>query len=80
MKSILFYFLALLISLNLKGQENPFHSNDFWKSQPDLNTVKELIKAGNDPVGLNQNGFDATVYAIIRKADNDVINYGYVLV
>jgi ankyrin repeat protein len=75
MKTILTAFFILLMSLNVIGQENLFHSNEFWKTQPDLTKVKELIEDGNDPVALNQNGFDATVYAIIRNANDDVIEY-----
>jgi ankyrin repeat protein len=57
------------------GQDNVFHSNEFWKSKPNLIEIKQLITDGNDPVAMNQNGFDATVYAIIRDASNDIIEH-----
>ncbi len=67
--------VLFLSSLFTVAQENIFYTSDFWKGQPDLNEVKKLIAAGHDPVALNQNAFDATVYAIIRNADNDIIEY-----
>lgn len=75
MKTILTATLLFFVSFNALAQENVFHSNDFWKTQPELSQIKELIEQGNDPVEMNANGFDATVYAIIRKANNDVIAY-----
>lgn len=75
MKMILKAVAILFISSHCIAQENIFYSSDFWKTNPSLNQVKNLIEEGNDPVMLNDNGFDATVYAIIRKANNDIITY-----
>ena len=75
MKGLLTITLVLIASLFTVAQENKLHSSDFWAAKPDLNQVKTLIAEGHDPVALNQNAFDATVYAILRKADNDVIKY-----
>ena len=75
MKNILIQLAFLLIGYCAIAQQNTFYSGDFWKTSPSLNEVKSLIEKGNDPVSMNQNGFDATVYAIIRHANNDVIEH-----
>jgi ankyrin repeat protein len=75
MRKIFVPLVILLIGFHSIAQENVFHSNEFWKSKPSLNEIKQLIKVGNDPVAMNQNGFDATVYAMIRDASNDSIEH-----
>lgn len=75
MKNIWITTLLFLIGISSIAQENIFHSSDFWNTNPSLEEVKQLIKEGNSPVALNKNAFDATVYAIIRGAQNDIIEY-----
>ncbi|MBF4982995.1 ankyrin repeat domain-containing protein [Nonlabens mediterrranea] len=75
MKTLYSSLFIFLITLTAIAQQNKFYSGDFWKSNPSLEEVQQLVKEGNDPVALNGNGFDATVYSIIRGANNDVINY-----
>jgi ankyrin repeat protein len=75
MKIILTSIFIFLISFTTVAQQNKLHSSEFWKTDPTLDKVKQLIAEGNNPVELNENGFDATVYAIIRKANNDIIEF-----
>lgn len=66
----------LLISITAFAQgNNIFHDRGFWKNKPDLVTVKQLISEGHDATALNQNAFDATVYALLEKVDSNVIKY-----
>lgn len=57
------------------AQENTLLNRDFWKTNPTLTQVQDLVKKGNDPVQLNENAFDATIYALLEKADDDVVKY-----
>jgi len=57
------------------AQENALLNRDFWKTIPTLTQVQDLVKKGNDPVQLNENAFDATIYALLEKADHDVVKY-----
>ncbi|WP_194852017.1 ankyrin repeat domain-containing protein [Nonlabens antarcticus] len=72
-------FYSLLIALMFTGsafaQDNVFLDRDFWKSNPDLTIVKEKNTAGNDAIAMNSNGYDATTYAILGNASDDVIKY-----
>lgn len=52
---------------------NVFLDRAFWKAKPDLATVQLKIVEGNDATALNENAFDAVAYALLEKADNDVI-------
>lgn len=65
-------FLAVCVST---AQENIFLERDFWKQQPNLNTVQEKAKEGNDPTQLNSNAFDAVVYALLENSREEVIDY-----
>lgn len=65
---------ALLICGFLSGQ-NVFLKRAYWKSNPSLEQVNADVKAGNDATDLNRNAFDATIYALLEKADDDVIKY-----
>ncbi|HET8804632.1 MAG TPA: ankyrin repeat domain-containing protein [Aequorivita sp.] len=70
-KAILF-----LISLNSSAQQkNVFWERSFWKENPNVETIKQKISEGHDATALNENGFDATVYALIEKANDDAIKY-----
>ncbi|WP_347374249.1 ankyrin repeat domain-containing protein [Aequorivita sp. Q41] len=75
MKLIIKTLLFLCVFNSVAQQKNIFHDRAFWKSNPDIATVEEKISEGNDAVALNENGFDATVYAIIEKANPKVISY-----
>jgi len=66
----------LLLSIVAVGQEsNVLLDRSFWKGNPDLETVKQKIAEGNDATALNENAFDATIYALLEKADDDVVKH-----
>ncbi len=68
--------LLFLISFGTFAQQkNIFHDRSFWQSKPSIATVNQKIAEGNDVEKSNRNAFDATVYAINAKADDDVIKY-----
>ncbi len=56
-------------------QENIFLDRTFWKGNPDLQIIKQKIAEGNDATVLNENAFDAVVFALLEKADDDVVKY-----
>lgn len=63
---------TLIISLvfgvsSLLAQDNELLKRDFWKGQPDLQTIQALVEKGHDPKELNENSFDPMVYAILEK-------------
>lgn len=65
---------ALLICASLSAQ-NVFLNRDYWKNSPSLEQVQAAVKAGNDATELNRNAFDATIYAMLEKADATVVKY-----
>lgn len=67
--------LNALLICGLLSAQNVFLNRDYWKNSPSLEQVKADIKAGNDATELNRYAFDATIYALLEKADNDVIKY-----
>jgi len=52
-----------------------FLSRDYWKANPSVEQIKTAIIDGNNPSALNKNGFDAVVYALLEKVNNDAVKY-----
>lgn len=78
MKAITHFIVFVSVVLTTTftyAQENIFLTRDFWKTQPDTETVKSKIDEYNKPTQLNANGFDPVVYAILEKAPDKTIEY-----
>lgn len=75
MKLLTFSILLMLPFLGYAQNSNIFLDRSFWKSSPDVETVKAMIQKGNDPIALNGNAFDAVVYAILEDAPFATIQY-----
>ncbi|MCH2214845.1 MAG: ankyrin repeat domain-containing protein [Flavobacteriales bacterium] len=71
---ILLVVLASFITENLEAQ-NILLDRDFWKSKPDLKTVKNKVDEGHNPSELNRYAFDALSWALIEEAPMDVLKY-----
>lgn len=72
----LFLALSTLVSLAASAQQkNIFLDQAFWKSSPDVSTIKAEIAKGNDPSASSSNGFDGVVYAINAQAPAESIKY-----
>lgn len=67
--------LNAFLICGLLSAQNVFLNRDYWKNSPSLEKVKEDVKAGNDATELNRFAFDATIYALLEKADDDVVKY-----
>lgn len=66
----------LLISFFAEAQDrNIFYDRSFWKAAPNIEQVQEKINAGHDPVALNPNAFDATVYAILENTPLKTVQF-----
>jgi ankyrin repeat protein len=74
MKKI-FFTTLLSFTLFVNAQQNKLLDANFWKTSPDLTTVKAEIDKGNNPAESNAFAFDPTVLAINNSASNDVIKY-----
>lgn len=74
MKKTIFAVL-LFASLFVNAQKNKLLDANFWKTSPDLATLKSTIDKGNNPTELNQFAFDPTVLAINNGASNEVAKY-----
>lgn len=77
MKKILIALLlapALLFSQRQQSK-NELHNRSFWQTNPDVATVQQKIKEGNDAVTPNGAAFDAVCYAIMAKAPVKTIEY-----
>ena len=59
----------------LAQTDNALLDRSFWKSQPTLPQVRELVDLGNDPTALNEYDFDAMSWALIGEADSDVLQF-----
>ncbi len=72
-------FIAIILlsisGISLAQNTNEFIGRSFWQTSPNVQAVKEKIEEGNDPVKLNEYGFDATVYAILENAPFETIKY-----
>ena len=75
MKLILKIFLLLIVFNSFAQHNNIFHDRSFWKENPEVATIQQKISEGNDPIALNENGFDAVVYALLEKANDSAIKY-----
>ena len=75
MKHLAAIFLFFLAISAVAQEKNILHERAFWKENPSVETLKQKISEGNSATALNENGFDATVYAIIEKASDETIKY-----
>ena len=74
MNSRLFTVLFCCLSISVFGQkENILLDRGFWKSSPDLATIKAKIAEGHDPAAMTEHAFDATIYSMLEKAPNESI-------
>ena len=68
--------LSLLLSGATFAQKpNIFHKRNFWKANPSIKVIDEKSSKGNNISELNNNAFDAVVYAILENTDNNTIKY-----
>ena len=66
-------FTLLCCSAGVTAQENVFLSRDYWKSNPSVSQIQKDIVSGNDPVAMTRYAFDATVYAMLEKVNDDIL-------
>lgn len=74
-KKVLLFAMLFMSIIAVAQQENIFLDRSFWKSNPNLETVKQKITEGNDATALNKNAFDAVIYALLEKADDNVVKH-----
>ena len=72
--------IICIVSLLLSGatfaqKPNIFHERNFWKANPSIELIDEKSSKGNNISELNNNAFDAVVYAILENTDNNTIKY-----
>lgn len=76
MKKTSFISFAFFVCLFVNAQQkNILLDPTFWKTKPDVTTLKAEIAKGNDPTASNQNAFDVTVMAINNDAPVETIKY-----
>src|SRR5918993_895344 len=76
MKKNLFISIALVAALFSNAQQkNTLLEAAFWKTAPNVETVKAEIAKGNDPSQANANAFDVVVLAINNDAPNTTIKF-----
>ena len=74
MKNLLLPAL-LLFGFYGSAQNSSLLTQDFWKTNPNLTSVKEEIKKGNSPSQANAGSWDPVSIAITNKASTDVLIY-----
>lgn len=76
MKKNLFISIALVAALFSNAQQkNTLLDAAFWKTAPNVETVKAEIAKGNNPAEANANAFDVVVLAINNDAPNATIKF-----
>ena len=60
-KKVLLFAMLFMSIVAVAQQENIFLDRSFWKSNPNLETVKQKITEGNDATALNRR-INAIVY------------------
>lgn len=66
---------ALLLSGFFANAQNSLLNSDFWKSTPDLASVKTEISKGNNPAEANRGNHDVASIAINNNAPLETIIY-----
>lgn len=72
MKRVVLTFAIFTSVLFAKAQQNILMSAEFWRSNPNLETVQSQIAKGNSPSQQNEGFFDPVVMAINNNASNDI--------
>lgn len=68
--------LLCIASLWMNAQKNNILlDNDFWKNKPNIHSVENEIKKGNNPIEFNENKFDAVTVAILNDAPVETVKY-----
>jgi ankyrin repeat protein len=76
MKRNIFLSLALTTALFVNAQQkNTLLEASFWKTAPNVETVKTEIAKGNNPAEANANAFDVTTLAINNDAPFATITF-----
>jgi ankyrin repeat protein len=76
MKKNLLISFALVTTLLVSAQQkNTLLEQSFWKTTPDVSTVKAEIAKGNSPSASTPNAFDVTVMAINNDAPEATIKF-----
>lgn len=76
MKKIFFISLAFAAASFVNAQQkNTLLEASFWKTSPNVETVKAEIAKGNNPAEANINAFDVTTLAINNDAPNETIKF-----
>ena len=76
MNRIVSILVGLGMSCSTNAQtDNVLLDRSFWKTQPTLMEVREMVEAGHDATALNEFDFDAMSWALIEDAPIDVLNY-----
>lgn len=74
-KNLLVSFALAATFMAAAQQKNALLEPSFWKSSPDVATLKTVIAKGNNPSESNSMAFDAVVYAINNEAPNETIKF-----
>ncbi|CAH8288065.1 ankyrin repeat protein [Mariniflexile fucanivorans] len=75
-KAFLLLVLApVFLFAQIEQSSNELHNRAFWQTQPDVATLKQKIKEGNNPVTPNPAAFDALCFAIMGKAPVKTVEY-----
>ena len=74
-KNLFISFVLATTSFMNAQQKNTLLEQSFWKTHPDVNTVKAEIAKGNSPSASTPNAFDVTVMAINNDAPVTTIKF-----
>jgi ankyrin repeat protein len=75
LKNVALLAMLFMSIVAVAQQDNVLLDRSFWKGDPDLKTVNQKIAEGNDATALNENAFDAVIYALLEKADDAIVKH-----
>ncbi len=76
MRLLMTTFLIFCLCVAATGQQsNALLDRDFWRTSPDVETLKVKIAEGHDPLEMTRYAFDPTSYALLEKAPFETVKY-----
>ncbi len=74
-KQIMAILFAIFTTPFFAQTNNVLLDREFWKSNPNVETLTQKISEGNNPSESNANAFDAVTLALLAKADNETVKF-----
>ena len=75
MKNVLRIVFLFMVTIQLSAQGNIFLNRDYWKGQPNIESIDANIAKGFDITAMNSGAFDGVCYAIFSGNSVETIEH-----